>query len=157
MRIPLLLDSNILACVVRPAVPENRPVAAAVFRLLEDGGLRPCVPEIVDYELRRKLLHLAYRRHQGKAWARESLALLDKFAATTAYVPLTTEAMRMAAEIWAEERASGRPTADETNLDVDVILAAQARQAGGHVVTLNERHFRNLVEIFDWRPYRPSD
>lgn len=156
MRLPLLLDSNILACVVRPALPENMPVATAVLRLLADEGLRPCVPEIADYELRRKLLHLAQRRHQGRAWARESLVRLNDLTAT-GYVPHTTEAMRMAAEIWAQERANGRPTADEMSLDADVILAAQARQEGGHVVTLNERHFRNLVEIFDWRPYRPSD
>jgi predicted nucleic acid-binding protein len=156
MPLPLLLDSNIMASVVRPEIPANKPVASAVFRLMNDGRFRPCVSEIVDYELRRKLLHLAHHRHQGRRWAREALALLDEMAAF-AYVPLTTSMMRMAAEIWAQERAGGRPRAPEENLDLDVILAAQARYAGGQVITTNERHFRGIAEIFDWRPYLPSN
>lgn len=156
MRLPLLLDGNILVCVFRPELPQNRPVAVAVDRLLHDGRFRPCVPEIVDYELRRKLLHLIHRPHQGRKWARECLALLDEMAAA-AYLPLTTEAMRLAAEIWARTRIDGQSRAPEENIDIDVILAAQARQAGGHVVTMNERHFRKIADVFDWRPYLPSN
>jgi predicted nucleic acid-binding protein len=64
---------------------------------------------------------------------------------------LTTEAMRLAARLWAQTRADGELRGPEDSLDADVILAAQARQAGGQVVTTNEKHFRNIAEIFDWR------
>jgi hypothetical protein len=40
-------------------------------------------------------------------------------------------------------------------LDVDVILTAQAEQAGGQILTTNEKHFRNIAEIFDWRSFEP--
>jgi predicted nucleic acid-binding protein len=41
-------------------------------------------------------------------------------------------------------------------LDVDVILAAQARQAGGHIVTTNERHFRDIAEVVDWKFFQET-
>jgi predicted nucleic acid-binding protein len=42
------------------------------------------------------------------------------------YLPLTDVALRLAADIWAQTRRAGRPTAEVLDLDVDVILAAQA-------------------------------
>jgi len=56
MPLRLLLDSSILICAIRPEVEENKPIAAAILRLLEDSRFDLCVPEIIDYELRRKLL-----------------------------------------------------------------------------------------------------
>jgi predicted nucleic acid-binding protein len=149
MPIPLLLDSNILACVVRPEVAENRQVAHAIATFLGNAQFALFVPEVIDYELRRKLLHLGQHQHQARKWAREALALLDELV-EVGYIPLTTGAMRLAAELWAKTRAEGRLRGTEDSLDVDVILAAQARQVGGQVVTMNEKHFRGLVEVFDW-------
>ncbi len=152
MPIPLLLDSNILACVVRPEVAENREVAQAMIAFLENPQFSILVPEVIDYELRRKLLHLGKHQHHARKWAREALTLLNELV-EVGYVPLTTSAMRMAAELWARTRAEGRLRGTEDSLDVDVILAAQAKQVRGQVVTMNERHFRGLVDVFDWRPH----
>jgi len=149
----LLLDSNILTCVLRPEVAENRPVATAILRILEDPRYELFVPEIIDYEIRRKLLHMAHHRHQARKWAKEALTLLDDLH-SVGYLPLTTNTMKMAASLWAEARAEGELRGPEGSLDVDVILAAQAKQAGGHIVTMNEKHFIYLVEVFDWRPYQ---
>jgi predicted nucleic acid-binding protein len=155
MALPLLLDSNVLARVVRPHVAENKPVAGAVARLLDNPGFEVLVPEIIDYELRRKLLHLGNDRHHARAWAREALAALDDLV-FVGYSPLTTEAMRLAASLWAKTRSTGRPRGAEDRLDVDVILAAQARRIGGQVVTLNEKHFEDLVAVFDLAPYQEA-
>jgi len=152
---PLLLDSGILSCVLRPEVADNRPVAAAILRVLEDPRYELFVPEIIDYELRRKLLHLGHYGHQAKRWAKEALTLLDELV-SVGYLPLTTNAMRMAATLWAQTRAKGESRGPEESLDVDVILAAQARQVGGRVVTANEKHFKHLVGVFDWRTYQDS-
>ena len=42
------------------------------------------------------------------------------------YLPLTDDALRFGAELWAQSRRAGRPTADPTALDIDVLLSAQA-------------------------------
>jgi predicted nucleic acid-binding protein len=150
MPVPLLLDSNILSKLLRPVVEEDRPIASTMTRLLKDDRFRLYVPEIVDYELRRKLLHIAHRRHHGRKWALEAIAHLDELVAV-GYIALTTDTMRLAAALWAQTRAEGQLRASEESLDVDVILAAQARQARGQIVTTNERHFRGIAEVFDWR------
>src|SRR5215218_7868969 len=153
MPLLLLLDSGILARVVRPEIEENKPITQAILRLLDDSRFELCVPEITDYELRRKLIHLGHRRHHARTWARDALVLLDELV-SAGYVPLTTETMRLAASMWAQTRAVGQLRAPEENLDVDVILAAQARQSGGQVVTENEKHFRKIADVFDWTAYQ---
>ena len=82
-------------------------------------GISVLVPEIIDYELRRELLR------SRKA---ESIVRLDSFVAAnpSRYIPLTTAAMRLAAEFWADIRQRGLPTTDPRELDIDVIFAAQA-------------------------------
>jgi predicted nucleic acid-binding protein len=49
----------------------------------------------------------------------------------------------------------GQSRGPEESLDIDIILAAQARQAGGQIITTNERHFRGVADLFDWRSFQP--
>lgn len=104
------------------------------------------LPEIADYELRRKLLHLRLKQPRS----RTGLTRLDQLAEVLVYLPLSTPIMRRAAELWAQARASGLPTAGEADLDGDIILAAQAQIAGGTVVTMNPRHLGRFVPVVDW-------
>ena len=152
MTLPLLLDSNILGQIVQPVAEQNRPVVTIMRRLFRDVRYQICFPEVVDYELRRKLLHLAQHPHQARKWAREALKGLDQLVSKN-YIPITTETMRLAAKLWAQTRISGRPRGSEEKLDIDVILAAQAQQAGGQIITTNEKHFRDIAEVFDWRSF----
>lgn len=151
MSVPIFLDGNVLSKILRPVKGQD-PIAATISRLLQDVRFKIYVPEIIDYELRRKLLHLSQHPHHARKWARESLHYLDQFVAE-GYVPLTTETMRLAARLWADSRARGQLRGSEDTLDVDVILAAQANQAGAQIVTTNEKHFRGLADVFDWRSF----
>ena len=81
------------------------------------SGTMVVLPEIIDYEHRRKTLHTG---------STSSIRYLDALKQYIAYAPLTTEVMLRAARLWAEARSQGLPTASEERLDVDVILAAQA-------------------------------
>ena len=85
MPIPLLLDTNILGQMVKPVVEETWPVVTAIRRLFRDVRYQVCLPEIADYELRRKLLHLAQHPHQARKWAREALRTLDELQSTDYY------------------------------------------------------------------------
>lgn len=76
------------------------------------------MPEIVNYEHRRTLL----RRDASR-----QVEHLNGFKRVFGYEPLSTEVRLAAAELWAEARKRGLLTGTERELDVDVILAAQAQ------------------------------
>lgn len=111
---------------------------------LLDQSSRVILPEIVDFEVRRELIRLR---------AVSSMARLDTLASIVEYLPLTTAAMRKAAELWAEARQKGLPTADPKGLDGDVILAAQALLLGAAdvvVATTNAGHLSRFVAARSW-------
>jgi predicted nucleic acid-binding protein len=113
------------------------------------AGRRVLVPEITDYEVRRELL----RANRSNA-----LTLLDTLHHQAEYLPLTTAAMRQAAELWAQARHQGRPTAPDPALDGDVILAAQALTLGAPqviVATSNVRHLARFVPAELWHAIAP--
>jgi hypothetical protein len=68
------------------------------------------------------------------------------------YLPLTTAAMRQAAQFWAEARRRGHGTAAESALDGDVILAAQAATYGGGTIiaTENVGHLGRYTTALPW-------
>lgn len=108
-------------------------------------GVRMILPEIVDYEVRRELARLS---------AMASLARLDRMAVTLEYLPITTEAMRLAATLWGQSRQQGHPTADPKELDGDVILAAQALVLGAAdtvVATTNVGHLSRFITAKQWQ------
>ena len=106
------------------------------------------IPEIVDYELRRSFLLENLRR---------SLERLDSLREALIFLPLNSAAILKAAELWAEARRRGRPTADPKELDGDVILAAQALQAKATVATENVGHLRLFVDAKRWQDIRVGD
>jgi predicted nucleic acid-binding protein len=127
-----MLDAGPLSEIAHPR-PKPRTVEWLEARVRDGTDL--LVPEIVDYEVRRELL---------RAWKRKGLRRLDAIKARLHYVPIDTGTMLRAAELWAQTRRQGRPTADPHELDCDVILAAQAERAGAAVVTENVGHLSPL-------------
>jgi predicted nucleic acid-binding protein len=118
--------------------PRSSPETVACktwFSGLVAMGANIVVAEIADYEVRRELIRSS--RLAG-------LARLDWMKSTFTYAPLTTATMLRAASFWAAARSAGRPTADDSALDADVILAAQAdllsRSGAVIVATTNPRH-----------------
>lgn len=69
------------------------------------------------------------------------------------YLPITTMAMRQAAEFWARARQLGQPTADDKVLDGDMILAAQASTLGVAdvvIATTNVGHISRFANAALW-------
>lgn len=143
----LMLDTGIVGQLCHPRNPKNRSVAEW-FSNVADGtvDLSIYLPEIADYELRRKLLHLI----QKKQATRKSVNRLDKLGRLLEFVPINSAIMKRAAEIWAEARSMGVPTAGESSLDGDVILAAQAESVSARVVTNNTKHISRYVAAVEW-------
>ena len=77
------------------------------------------LPAIVDYELRRDYI----RRRNF-----QSLRRLNDLPNLITYSYLEDFDLRLAAELWAQMRQTGQPTAAPQALDVDCLLVAQVRR-----------------------------
>ncbi|MGH9769913.1 MAG: type II toxin-antitoxin system VapC family toxin [Blastocatellia bacterium] len=89
-----------------------------------------------------------------RANRRRGLLYLNNLIQQVEYLPLTTEAMRQAAQFWAQARRQGQPTAAAATLDGDVILAAQAvtlNEPNVVVATANIRHIARFVPADLWQ------
>jgi predicted nucleic acid-binding protein len=140
-----LLDANILSRICHPARGQDHTLVDWFEEASREPGLL-CVPEIADYETRRGLLHVALRSGRPTT---KSLRHLDRLGDLLIYLPLTTPVLRIASRLWAEARFKGLPTGP--SLDADVILAAQALEISGAVVTENLRHLGRLVPSYRWQ------
>lgn len=109
------------------------------------------VPEITDYEVRRELLRMRKSR---------SIARLDELGAFLEYMPISTAAMREAAQLWAHARQRGLKTATDDALDADMILAAHARIRSHFnsepvvIATTNTRHLALFADARAWPEVR---
>ncbi len=149
----IFLDTGPLGLVTRRAGIPDVDACHRWVRAMMGAGVRLIVPEIADYEVRRELL---------RAGKTAGLARLDQFLGAEAdrYLPITTAAMRKAAELWADIRKRHLATADVLSLDADVILAAQVLTAGFPeteviVASANVRHIRRYVAADQWTNITP--
>ena len=144
----VLLDSGPLGIVTNPkAASPLSPEGKVWLESLPLKGYIVMLPEIADYEVRRELIR------EGLTAA---IRRLDQLKSQIPYRPLTTEVMLLAAQLWADARKRGKPTADSNALDGDVILAPQAIlevNAGNEVViaTTNVGHLSQFVDAREWR------
>lgn len=149
MKPVVLLDSGPLGLLCHS---RRSPITMACHQwlaALTAAGRRVMVPEITDYEVRRELLRLLRTA---------PVARLDALAQATEYLPLTTAAMRRAAELWAQARQQGQPTAGDNTIDGDVILSAQALTLGTPdvvIATTNVGHLSRFVPAEVWQNIPP--
>jgi predicted nucleic acid-binding protein len=111
-------------------------------------GVRVVIPEIVRYELRRELLRM---NHAGAIQALNAFSQ----AVPNRILAINTASMELAAELWADTRRKGRPTADPHALDIDVLLSAQLLANGFAptdfvVATSNVSHVSLFVPADLW-------
>jgi predicted nucleic acid-binding protein len=144
----VLLDAGPLGLLTNPNNNSQAIACRAWLASLNAAGRQVFVPEVTDFEVRRELIRIQ---------SRSALANLDALGALLNYLPLTTEAMRLAAELWARARSTGQPTAPEPALDCDVILAAQALVLKSPVIvaTGNPGHLTRSVTALPWAHITP--
>ena len=135
----LLLDTNVLSDVCHPT--KGAEAKLWLNGILGVRGHTVFVPDVVDYELRRKLIQL---RSGG-------VAHLDAMTARVTFVATERATWLLVATLWAGLRARGLPTESDEALGVDVIIAAHAMTLGALVVTDNGKHIGRMVEAKHWR------
>jgi predicted nucleic acid-binding protein len=140
----ILLDSGPLGLATNP---NTNPVNQACLRWVlqqAKAGSTIVIPEIIDFELRRELLRA--KKTQG-------LERLEQFSSRFLYLPINTNAMRLAAQAWAEARQQGKPTAPDLALDADMILVGQYLSLAAEnaiIATTNPKHLVDFAKAVLW-------
>jgi predicted nucleic acid-binding protein len=145
----ILLDTGPLGLVTNPKLSAQSIACAQWLQTHITSGNRAIIPEIADYEVRRELL----RANKTKGIAR-----LDDLAKILEYLPITTIAMRQAAQLWAQARQQGQPTAGDNTIDGDMILVAQAMNLSASevvIATTNVGHLSRFVAAELWQNITP--
>jgi predicted nucleic acid-binding protein len=150
----IFLDSAPLGLLAFPTTPYTPNLALQAKQWATDcdeAGHTLVIPECTDYEICRELL-----RNNKTA----SINELDYLKSVCTYLPLHTHTMLKAAELWAQTRQAGKPTAHDENIDIDVILAAQVLtshypQEDIIVATANLRHLSLFVTAELWTNIHP--
>ncbi len=142
-----MLDSGPLGMVTNPKNSSTCKECKLWLDSLPLKGYEVVLPEIADYEVRRELL---------RANKVAGVKRLDQLKAAITYFPITTETMLLAAQLWAEARMRGQPTADPKALDGDVILAAQAKLEENQeneviIATTNVGHLSQVIDAREWQ------
>jgi len=143
----ILLDSSPVGLITNPKANPLAKDCQQWFYTLLQRKYKVILPEIVDYEIRRELL---------RANKLSGLRRLDQLKSEILYLPITTEIMLKAAELWANARQQGKPTADNQALDGDVILASQALALKNIdyeviIANSNKNHLSLFTEAEDWQ------
>ena len=144
----IVLDSYPLGALSHPNPNISIVQWAAACRT---AGHELYVPEVIDYEVRRELI---------RANKQTGVRNLDALKAALRFLPITSAAMLLAADLWAQSRQSGLATGDPKKLDIDVILAAQSLTLGVPlgdliVVTSNVGHISRFVTADLWNNVKP--
>lgn len=154
--IAIVLDTTPLGLLTQKKNVPEAELCRLWYRTLIQAGCLFFVPEIADYELRREFLR------QGNEGAITRLQTFNS-AIPSRCLPLTTPAVRLAAELWAKVRNQGRTTASPVALDADVLIAAQAELlnfaafnlSAVVVATANIGHLSVLTAAVFWSGIQP--
>lgn len=143
----IILDSAPVGLITNPKATPLAVQCQEWFYTLLERGYQVILPEIIDYEIRRELL---------RANKLSGIRKLNQLKSEIIYLPITTEVMLKAAELWAEVRNQGKSTADNKALDGDVILASQSILVAnyGHEVTIatsNKKHLSIFIDAREWQ------
>jgi predicted nucleic acid-binding protein len=149
----VFIDTSVLGLLCNPnSLPDAVECQAWSEKLLARATYL-VTSELCDYELRRGLV-LAQKTGSSD----EGIKILDNLRILIDFLPFTQNVAQIASELWANARLQSQPTADENNIDVDMIISAhwkllKAEFPGRYVVvsTTNIRHLQLFTEAQEWR------
>jgi predicted nucleic acid-binding protein len=141
----ILLDSGVLSLLTHPRPSDESRRCRAWLNALYPAGDQALILALTDYEVRRE-----YLRRRNRRSIRHLEALIQQLTFTS----LLDEDWRRAAALWATTMQQGRLTAPPHDVNIDVLLAAQAqrlRAAGGGPVIIATTNVRHLAPFADAR------
>jgi predicted nucleic acid-binding protein len=149
----ILLDSGVLGKLCNPNSSAETVAVRKWLYSLFAKGIGVVTNYLCDYEVRRSLILNSMR-----GGSLEGIASLDKLTEIIQILPLNENSWQKAAQLWAEARIQGIPSADNRSLDADIIICAQYQLLteefpGRYVViaTTNVKHLSRFAEAKQWQ------
>jgi predicted nucleic acid-binding protein len=145
----VILDSGVLHTLISTSKVKEVTDCQDWFYYLLSRSALVVTSAICNYEVKRELI----RRKKI-----QEINNLNQLKALIDFIPVDEPTLELAAELWAEARNKGLPTADDLSLDADVIICAQYRllaeeYPGRYVViaTTNVKHLSRFSEAKEWQ------
>ena len=145
----VILDSGVLHTLVSTSKVKEVKDCQDWFYYLLSRGARVVTSAICNYEVKRELI----RRKKA-----QEINNLNQLKALVDFLPVDEPTLELAAELWAEARNRGLPTANDLSLDADVIICAQyqllAKEYPGRYVVIatnNVKHLSRFAEAKEWQ------
>ena len=145
----VILDSGVLHTLVSTSKVKEVTDCQDWFYYLLSRSAKVVTSSICNYEVKRELI----RREKV-----EEIKNLNQLKSLIDFLCVDEPTLELAAELWAEARNKGMPTADDLSLDADVIICAQyqllaEKYPGRYVViaTTNVKHLSRFTEAKEWQ------
>ncbi|MEM9274878.1 MAG: type II toxin-antitoxin system VapC family toxin [Cyanobacteria bacterium P01_F01_bin.143] len=145
----VLIDSGVLFTLISTSKVKEVTDCQDWFYYLLSRSALVVTSAICNYEVKRELI----RRKKVP-----ELDNLNQLKTLIDFLPVDDSTLELAAELWAEARNKGLPTADDLSLDADVIICAQyqllaEKYPGRYVViaTTNVKHLSRFTEAKKWQ------
>lgn len=153
----VFLDSNILGLISNANTSfDECQKCDKWFTTLSIRGVRFFTSDICDYEVRRGLISSFIR--SGKIPPGIDILNSLKTNDCLEFLPISTEALDLAANLWARASNEGLTTRDDKNIDVDIIISAQYQilkdeYPGRQVIvaTTNLKHLSRFCDAARWQ------
>lgn len=161
----VFLDTNILGLICNKNISfDECQQCKKWFDTLFLRGVRIVTSDLCHYEVMRGLISSSIRLSKAgfqptneAAPGIKSLELL-KVDGFLEFLPVSTEALDLAANLWARAFTSGQTTRDEKDIDIDIIISAQYQLLrdefpGQRVImaTTNLKHLSIFCDAANWR------
>ena len=144
----VIIDSGVLFTLISTSKVKEVTDCQDWFYYLLSRSALVVTSAICNYEVKRELI----RRNKVP-----ELDNLNQLKTLIDFLPVDEATLELAAELWAEARNKGLPTADNLSLDADVIICAQyqllaEKYPGRYVViaTTNVKHLSRFTEAKEW-------
>ncbi len=145
----VILDSGVLHTLISTSKVKEVTDCQDWFYYLLSRSALVVTSSICNYEVKRELI----RRKKV-----QEINNLNQLKALIDFFPVDEPTLELAAELWAEARNQGMPTADDISLDADVIICAQYQllaeeYPGRYVViaTTNVKHLSRFTIAKEWQ------
>jgi len=149
----IFLDTNILGKLTNPNQIEESLNCRKWFEKLLVRGVYFVSSELCFYEVKRSLI-LAHK--QGGT--DRGIKKLEELRLFVDVLTITQEISDLSAEIWAETKLKAMPTANQENIDIDIIIIAhwqvlKKEFPGRNIIvsTTNIKHLGLFTDAREWQ------